>query len=587
MINSWVILSCIYQVAGNRSVVPIGLSKSCDRNGSWSPPNVEYGTLLPFSLSFSAAPAFFVSLHLKLLMQSIVSSISPQVDDPDCHLLDCFDTSEKSLEASLDEGVCSEQKFRTDCMTLSMDACSINSSQHLSIQNSVVADTCTSSRDSGSTVTDVIGQSQKFEPNNIKFGTLVTLQPPITQDSASPVMSGATDDSILKGISVEIPVSGFLESSIDGQSPSVPRASDVSWDMTDGIICSPNSSGLRSLCPLNRTSSINSPLENTSVWLNSKTNGFHSGFGNGPRKPRTQVKYALTVNSLECSSKSKACNQNGYPYRRIRGASVKKTSDTSVGSQRNLELLACDANVLITLGDKGWRECGAQVVLEFANHNEWKLNVKFSGVTKYSHKVQNDFQPGSTNRYTHAMMWKGQDWSLEFPDRSQWMLFKEMYRECYNRNICAASVKYIPIPGVRLIKDFENKPVESQFTRNSSYFRQIESDVVMAMNPLKTLYDMDSDDEQWILAYAQSFPTQENTYEVITDELFEKTMDLFEKSSYIHRRDRFTDDEIEKLMAGVSPFEVIKAISQHWQKKRQENGMALIRQLQVPSSLPL
>ncbi|GAB2248659.1 hypothetical protein Droror1_Dr00008541, partial [Drosera rotundifolia] len=38
--------------------------------------------------------------------------------------------------------------------------------------------------------------------------------------------------------------------------------------------------------------------------------------------------------------------------------------------------------------------------------------------------------PGSVNRFTHAMMWKGgKKWALEFPDRSQWALFKEMHEE--------------------------------------------------------------------------------------------------------------------------------------------------------------
>ncbi|GAB2215854.1 hypothetical protein Droror1_Dr00020259 [Drosera rotundifolia] len=49
---------------------------------------------------------------------------------------------------------------------------------------------------------------------------------------------------------------------------------------------------------------------------------------------------------------------------------------------------------------------------------------------------------GSVNHFTHAMMLKGgKEWALEFPDRSQWALFKEMHEECYKSNIRAALVK--------------------------------------------------------------------------------------------------------------------------------------------------
>ncbi|KAK1370216.1 hypothetical protein POM88_036308 [Heracleum sosnowskyi] len=98
-------------------------------------------------------------------------------------------------------------------------------------------------------------------------------------------------------------------------------------------------------------------------------------------------------------------------------------------------------------------------------------------------------------------MWKGgNDWALEFPDRIQWMLFNEMHEEYYKCNICAASLKYIPISS------------------------KIDNDIDMAMNPVQILYDMDSEDEQWILRIHISLQTQETSCRVITDDLFVKTM---------------------------------------------------------------
>ncbi|KAJ0679249.1 hypothetical protein HanOQP8_Chr12g0457241 [Helianthus annuus] len=193
------------------------------------------------------------------------------------------------------------------------------------------------------------------------------------------------NDPNLKGIiSVEIPASDEVY-----RPQQQHQMSDLTWNLSDGIICSPNQ---------------HSTGPKTSLWHHRKPwggDGKTEIFGNGPKKPRTQ-----------------------------------KISDTkSGGPKRNLELVTCDANILINGGDKGWRECGARVFLEADQQKEWKLAVKCSGELRYAYKVHQDLQPGSTNRYTHAMMWKGgKDWALEFPERSQWFVFKELHEECHNRN---------------------------------------------------------------------------------------------------------------------------------------------------------
>ena len=38
--------------------------------------------------------------------------------------------------------------------------------------------------------------------------------------------------------------------------------------------------------------------------------------------------------------------------------------------------------------ERGWRECGAQVVLEASYHNEWILDVNLFGFTKYTPKEE-------------------------------------------------------------------------------------------------------------------------------------------------------------------------------------------------------
>ncbi|KAF2304517.1 hypothetical protein GH714_032880 [Hevea brasiliensis] len=385
----------------------------------------------------------------------------------------------------------------------------------------------------------------------------------------------------MNGITVEIPSFNQFDKRADKELHRAQQSTDLSWNMNGGIIPSPNPTARRSTWHRNRSSSTSFGYL-AHGWADGRADFLQNNFGNGPKKPRTQVSYAMPFGGFDYGSNNKGHSQKGLPHKRIRTANEKRSADVSRVSERNLEELSCEANVLITHGDRGWRECGVQVVLELFDHNEWKLAVKISGITKYSYKAHQFLQPGSTNRFTHAMMWKGgKDWILEFPDRSQWARFKEMHEECYNRNIRAASVRNIPIPGVRLIEENDDNGIEVPFVRSSSkYFRQIETDIEMALDPLRVLYDMDSDDEQWVLKNRTSSEAANSSSWEISDEMFEKTMDMFEKAAYSQQCNQFTSDEIEDLMAGLGPMKAIKIIHEYWQQKRQRKGMPLIRHLQ-------
>lgn len=460
-----------------------------------SPISSEKNQRLPrFALSFTAAPTFFLGLHLEMLNQHSVGSISFHHDS--------VELPERSRSKQQD------QHSESECGLLSRS---------------------------------------------------------MIRDSHSP----------LNGISVEIPAYDEVGPPVDrGRSSSRPL-SDLTWSMNEGTIRSPNPTAPRSISHRNRHNSSFGYL--TNVWSDGKGELIHNGFGNGPKKPRTQVSYALPyMNSGYRSKHNRNNHQKRLPFRRIRGGDEKRVPECSSSSLRNFEMLACDTNVLVTDGDRGWRETGAQVVLQLVDHNEWRLAVKLSGITKYSYKAHQFLLPGTTNRYTHVMMWRGgKDWLLEFPNRNQWTIFKEMHEECYKRNIRAASVKNIPIPGVRLIEESDENRAETLFIRTSpKYFRQVETDVEMALNPVRNLYDMDSDDELWI-------SKTQNSLE-ISEEIFEKTMDMFEKIAYTQQRDQFTANEVEQLMAGVGPTADVKIIYEYWRQKRQRKGMALIRQLQPP-----
>lgn len=549
------------------------------------------GKVPQFALSFSAAPTFFLTLHLQLLMEHSFAWVNLQHQDALC-------SSESSDDICQPGAECARVKPRfrafhdgpTDNGIRKIDAETprFNASERDSGLGVVLASNAAENASSskkiqrgnqendgrGGCLKEFAGNaskiiSQQHEPRKevhqlIDASGLSAMPTSITSQTPDP-----RSDSTSGGLRVEIPSSESRQ------------ASDVDWNVhDDGFIHKPNTIGFRSSWQHGGSNSTSSPFgHKPPVWPDGSPNFKPNGFSNGPKKPRTQVQYTLPFVGCDLSEKQKSPSTKSLPCKRIRKASLKRLSDGSGNNRKNVELLSCVANVLVTNGDKGWRECGAHILLEVDDHNEWRLAVKLSGVTKYSYKVKHILQPGSTNRYSHAMMWKGgKDWVLEFPDRSQWMLFKEMHEECHDRNIRAASVKNIPIPGVRLVEEGDDHGNEAPFVRNPiKYFRQVQDDVEMAMDPSHILYDMDSDDEQWLMAHN----SRADKHDEISEESLEKAMDMFEKVSYSQHRLNFTDDEIEKLLIGIASTGTAKVVHQYWREKREKSGMSLIRHLQV------
>lgn len=595
-----------------QSILPVGVSResSSKRMSPFAVNSaVKLGKIPAFALSFTAAPTFFLSLHLKLLMEQNFSCINFQdngslsaigdseVDVQPTAILhpDIVPCPESAIgkipgcdkETSLaDAGSqylcspepCSGKDVNSEVIDVDRRKSAQNGKQDMTLSPSI-------SKDFDMLETDRVVEPSNHESHNQELEQNVASSDLSVFRTVAPTgLSNTTSFSSLGGLSIELPSSDQNDKPLD-QGVNISRqVSDLAGNMSDGVSQSPCISGLRSSSRRDRNGSSNSPFGDLSpVWPHGKSNFINNGFGNGPKKPRTQVQYTLPPGVHDSSSRYQSQSQKSFPYKRIRRSNEKRVSDGSRGSQKNLELLYCDANILVTVRDKGWRECGARVILEPTDQNEWKLAVKVSGVTRYSYKVNHILQPGSTNRFTHAMMWKGgKDWVLEFPDRSQWTIFKEMHEECHNRNIRAASVKNIPIPGVRLIEESDDYVSDVLSIRNPpKYLRQVQSDVDMAMDPSRVLYDMDSDDEDWILNNGNLF-RDENKPEEVSFELFEKIVDMLEKFAYSQQRDQFTVSELEELMVGIGSMQLVKGIHEHWRQRRWSKGMALIRHLQPP-----
>ncbi|KAF4357158.1 hypothetical protein G4B88_029622 [Cannabis sativa] len=530
---------------------------------------------------YEKLPTFFLSLHHKLLTEHSLAHLSPWENDVVEHLENSSSMmmdDRSSMEECLNKGSAFTLEDNTETLStvVASGGCFSSVKQELSAGPSVcsIGDWSKSSQpyyngddNAAETIQRQPWQSHHLVPDQCALSCRTLFG----QDSET-----SSEDFLNR---VKIPSFNQLEKSHIGELLSAEQSTVLSWRANVAISPSPSSSPTvpRSTWHRKKHSSMSSLIGYPSHgWYDRKAGSLYNGFGNGPKKPRTQISYSFPFEGSEFSPKQRGIKK-GLPSKRIRRANDKRSTNVFEGSQRNLDLLCSEVNILIIAGDRGWRESGAWVMLELFDH-EWKLSVKVSGITKYTYKAHQVLQPGSTNRYTHAVMWKGgKDWILEFEDRSQWTLFKDIHEECYNRNIRAGMMKNIPIPGVRLIEEGDNNGAEIVFLRTSKYLRQVETDVEMALNPARVLYDMDSDDEQWILNNQNSSEFDET----ISEEVFEKIMDMFEKASYSHQ-DLLTLGEIEELMEGVGPMSIIKIIYDYWWLKRKKSEMPLIRHLQPP-----
>lgn len=354
---------------------------------------------------------------------------------------------------------------------------------------------------------------------------------------------------------------------------------DLLSELNRHFVRSPNTTAPRTSLSRKHGSDHATSGQSSKVW--------HEGFVPNEfniffRKPRTEVSYSSYTQ--ESGSKHRSQYKKERIYKKSKTNITREVLGVPQSSESYLESWTCSANVLVTFGDICRREYGAHVVLDSDNQKDWMLSVKISGSTKYAHKAHQFLQHGPANRYTCAMMWKGEkDWALEFTDRSQWSVFKMMYQECYNRNTRAASFKIIPIPGVRLIDNDDDDIVEVSFVRSSSkYYQQVGTEIDMASDPSHVMYDMDSSDEDCLSNLKDSLVHQSNEVSEVTVDMFERVMYMFEKFAYSRRRDRFNIGEIEEFMADFAPRDIIRAIYEHWQQKLQKKGLPLVRQFQPP-----
>ncbi|RWV91799.1 hypothetical protein GW17_00045881 [Ensete ventricosum] len=248
--------------------------------------------------------------------------------------------------------------------------------------------------------------------------------------------------------------------------------------------------------------------------------------------------------------------------------------------KQNIDSIHCNANVLVTNADRCWREEGFEVMLMLAS-KEWCIAVKSQGEVRYLHRPL-DMRPCFVNRFTHAYMWAGDGmWKLEFLDRWDWLVFKELHMGCRERNMQEMSSRMIPVPVFKEVPGYEDD-AGSTFVRPDEYIRMMDDEVQRALSSKIARYDMDSGDEQWLIKYNSSIPHIETSKFVdITKDNFEKIIYAMEKDAYSNVDDVFDKEKALDLYQHFGKREMLNAIYDYWIRRRNKRHAALVRVFQL------
>lgn len=258
--------------------------------------------------------------------------------------------------------------------------------------------------------------------------------------------------------------------------------------------------------------------------------------------------------------------------------SVPRSSSLAVNVDADSQY--CSANLLVVETDKGYRVEGAEIVLDVSASNEWFLVVKKDGSTRYSLKVQREMRPSpTTNRFTHAVIWAAEaGWKLEFPEKKEWSVFKELYKLCWEKNAVPASpvVKIIPVPGVcEVINSWDS--TSAPFKRPDSYIRMTSDELSRALSSRTANYDMDSEDEEWLSELNKGL----DTADIVSEESFELMINAFEKAAYYRPEECEDQESAASLCCDLASSAVAAEVCRYWLKKRKRRRAPLIRVFQL------
>ncbi|XP_050210101.1 uncharacterized protein LOC126660580 [Mercurialis annua] len=248
---------------------------------------------------------------------------------------------------------------------------------------------------------------------------------------------------------------------------------------------------------------------------------------------------------------------------------------------RPMDSFSCSTNLLVIESDRCYRMVGATVTLEVSDLNEWVLAFKMNGLIKYSHLAQTSMRPCSFNRITHDVIWSGdENWKLEFPDRQHWLIFKDLYKKCSDRNVLTLASKAIPIPGVCEVSGYEYS-CSLPFFRTDAYICSNSDEVARALAKSTANYDMDCEDEEWLKKFNSDFFVESEPQEHLSDERFELMIDAFERALYSSPDDFADEKAAVNICIDLGRREVVEAVYGYWMIKRKLRRGPLLRVFQL------
>lgn len=257
---------------------------------------------------------------------------------------------------------------------------------------------------------------------------------------------------------------------------------------------------------------------------------------------------------------------------------IKQVKSSLGGLKQDVDPTSCFANILVIDSDKCYREGGAIVTLEVSAEKQWHLAIKRDGVKRYSIITQSLMRACNCNRFTHAMMW-GMDsgWKLEFTDKQNWSIFRDLYKKCSDRNAQVPVESFIPVPGVHEVSGHVNS---SSYVRPATYISVKDDELSRALARRTANYDMDSDDEQWLNKLNSEFCSENEFRKLLSAEDFELVIDAFERGFHSSPDDFSDETTIPNICLNLER-RVLEAVYSFWVKKRKQRRASLIRIFQL------
>ncbi|KAI4302273.1 hypothetical protein MLD38_038047 [Melastoma candidum] len=309
------------------------------------------------------------------------------------------------------------------------------------------------------------------------------------------------------------------------------------------------------------------------------------------------------ASDLVCAKK------NGFPFSsvvsgkknrgsmRTRSAGNLDEISSKVQSLQHPEPIICTANFLTSRSEQCIREEGVNIVLESSNSGEYSLVGRKDGFTRFMYKALEAMKPCVANRFCHPAVWNGDNgWNLEFPDHDDWLKFKDLHKECVERNKQTVSPrsgfpKIIPVPQVCEVLGYEEDHYAT-FLRPSSYIVSTGDELSRAMTSTGSSYDMDSEDEEWLKVYNMSNVErlqEDKLIERVSDESFEHMIDAFEKDFYCNPHDLSDEKPASHICTEMANKDVLEAVYGYWTRKRKQRRSVLVRVFQgyQPRKAPL